>query len=88
MPILDKPDFVRRYRYLMENHHTDAHLVRSNPAFVALVCAVFAVASRFVDDPRLTSTDNQDEGGMGMVYHERYVVWLLAVPSRVLYTAN
>ena len=87
MPVLDKPDFVRRYRYLMENQ-TDPHLVRSNPAFVALVCAVFAVASRFVDDPRLTSTDNQDEGGMGMVYHERYVVWVLAVPSWFLYTGH
>lgn len=72
MPVLDKPDFMRRYRYLMD-HQADAHFVRSNAPFVALECAVFAVASRFVEDPRLTSTDNRDEAGMGMVYHERYV---------------
>ncbi|KAI1788744.1 fungal-specific transcription factor domain-containing protein [Ganoderma leucocontextum] len=70
MPVLDKSDFMRRYRYLMDNP-TDAHFIRSHAPFVALVCSVFAVASRFVEDPRLTTPDNLDEGGMGMVYHER-----------------
>lgn len=70
MPVLDKPDFMRRYRYLMD-HQSDPHFVRSNAPFVALVCAVFAVASRFVQDLRLTTSDNHDEAGMGMVYHER-----------------
>ena len=72
MPVLDKPDFMRRYRYLMD-HQDDTHFVRSNTAFVALVCSVFAVASRFVEDPRLATSDNADEAGMGMVYHERCV---------------
>ena len=72
MPVLDKPDFMRRYRYLMD-HQNDTQYVRANAPFVALACAVFAVASRFVDDPRLTTSDNTDEAGMGMVYHERCV---------------
>ena len=72
MPVLDKPDFMRRYTLLMD-HQADIHFVRKNTPFVALVCSVFAVASRFVEDPRLTSPDHHDEGGMGMVYHERYV---------------
>ena len=84
MPVLDKPDFMRRYRYLMD-HQDDTHFVRSNTAFVALVCSGLAVASRFVDDPRLTSSDNHaDESGMGMVYHERCVFSVFAVPSRYL----
>ncbi|RPD61888.1 hypothetical protein L226DRAFT_72642 [Lentinus tigrinus ALCF2SS1-7] len=74
MPVLDKPDFIRRYRYLMD-HQDDTHFIRANTAFVALVCSVFAVASRFVDDPRLASSDNHpDESGMGMVYHERALI--------------
>ncbi|TFK93910.1 hypothetical protein K466DRAFT_477676 [Polyporus arcularius HHB13444] len=74
MPVLDKPDFVRRYRYLMD-HQDDTHFVRSNTPFVALVCSVFAVASRLVEDPRLAGSDNHaDESGMGMVYHERALI--------------
>ena len=83
MPVLDKPDFMRRYRYLMD-HPTDTQFIRSHTPFVALVCAVFAVASRFVDDPRLTTSDNLDEAGMGMVYHERYAFRILAGHSRHL----
>ena len=70
MPVLDKPDFMRRYRYLMDNKH-DGQQVRAQAPFVALICSVFAVASRFVEDPRLITSDNPDEAGMGMVYHER-----------------
>lgn len=40
-------------------------------AFVALTFTVFAIASRFLDDPRL-ATGKADEGGMGMLYYERY----------------
>ena len=76
MPVLDKPEFMRRYTYLMD-HKTDAGFIRNHTAFVASVCAVFAVASRFVDDPRLTKFDNLDDAGMGMVYYERYVTQLL-----------
>ena len=81
MPVLDKPDFMRRYRYLMDNKH-DGQQVRAQAPFVALICSVFAVASRFVEDPRLITSDNPDEAGMGMVYHERYVPSLFAaIPS-------
>ncbi|PIL36804.1 transcription factor [Ganoderma sinense ZZ0214-1] len=73
MPVLDQPDFMHRYRLLMDNL-TDPHFIRTNAPFVALVCSVFAVASRFVDDPRLTTPDNLDEAGMGMVYHERALI--------------
>ncbi|TBU48455.1 fungal-specific transcription factor domain-containing protein [Dichomitus squalens] len=73
MPVLDKPEFMRRYRFLMD-HPADTKFVREHTPFVALVCAVFAVASRFVDDPRLKTSDNLDEAGMGMVYHERALI--------------
>ncbi|KAI0650062.1 fungal-specific transcription factor domain-containing protein [Trametes meyenii] len=73
MPVLDKPEFMRRYTYLMD-HQNDAVFIRNHTAFVALVCAVFAVASRFVDDPRLTKFDNLDDAGMGMVYYERALI--------------
>lgn len=39
-------------------------------AFISLVFAVFACAARFVEDPRL-STGQDDDGGFGMVYYER-----------------
>ena len=87
MPVLDKPDFMRRYRYLMDNKH-DGQQVRAQAPFVALICSVFAVASRFVEDPRLITSDNPDEAGMGMVYHERYVPFLFAaIPSNFLWGA-
>ncbi|KAI0370240.1 hypothetical protein BV20DRAFT_1019279, partial [Pilatotrama ljubarskyi] len=73
MPVLDKPEFMRRYTYLMD-HQNDASFIRNHTAFVASVCAVFAVASRFVDDPRLTKFDNLDDAGMGMVYYERALI--------------
>lgn len=70
MPVIDKPNFMRRYAYLMDHTH-DAELARRQTAFIALVCAVFAVASRFVNDPRLSNRDNLDDAGMGMIYYER-----------------
>ena len=70
MPVIDKPSFLAKYRYLMD-HRNDAGLARAQAPFIALVCAVFAVAARFVDDPRLSLADNLDDGGMGMVYYER-----------------
>ncbi|PCH41399.1 hypothetical protein WOLCODRAFT_118862 [Wolfiporia cocos MD-104 SS10] len=73
MPILDKPAFMRNYTYLMD-HTTDAALARRKTAFIGLVCAVFAVATRFVSDPRLTKADNLDDAGMGMVYYERALI--------------
>lgn len=56
----------------MENKHDATH-VRSEAAFVALVFAVYACAAHLVDDKRLTLGRSMDEGGMGMVYYERYV---------------
>lgn len=73
MPVLDKPSFMRRYSYLMD-HTNDPELARRQTAFIALVCAVFAVAARFVNDPRLSKADNLDDAGMGMVYYERFVL--------------
>lgn len=48
----------------------EPHTVGIETVFVALTFSVFAVASRFLDDPRL-STGKADEGGMGMIYYER-----------------
>lgn len=72
LPVLDKPSFLRQYQLLMDNTH-DIQTVGIDTAFVALAFAVFAVASRFLDDPRL-STGKADEGGMGMIYYERALI--------------
>ena len=61
---------MKRYTYLMD-HTNDIELARRQTAFIAVVCAVFAVAARFVNDPRLMKADNLDDAGMGMVYYER-----------------
>ena len=54
----------------MDNTH-EPHAVGIDTAFVALTFSVFAIAARFLDDPRL-ATGKGDEGGMGMMYYERY----------------
>ncbi|EMD41046.1 hypothetical protein CERSUDRAFT_131540 [Gelatoporia subvermispora B] len=72
MPVIDKPSFLRDYKYLMDHTH-DPNLARKRTAFIALVCAVFAVAARSVDDPRL-SREGLDDAGMGMVYYERALI--------------
>lgn len=71
MPIVDKPSFLQKYRKLMDNTH-DHVLARSETAFLSLVFAVFACAANLVQDPRLTTSERHDDGGMGMVYYERY----------------
>ena len=71
MPVVDKPSFLKRYQYLMDNKH-DITLIRKETAFLALVCSVFACAAKLVDDPRLLRDENLDDAGMGMVYYERY----------------
>ncbi|OBZ76527.1 Transcriptional activator protein acu-15 [Grifola frondosa] len=73
MPIIDKPSFMRQYTFLMD-HRNDSTLAKKQTAFIALVCAVFAVAARLVDDPRLSKADNLDDAGMGMVYYERALI--------------
>lgn len=74
MPVIDKPSFIRRYENIMDNTH-DHVLARNETAFLSLVFAVFACSAHLVDDPRLTTSERHDDGGMGMVYYERYV-WL------------
>lgn len=69
MPVIDKPDFLRRYQHVMENIG-DATIARSQTAFLSLVNAVFACGAKLVDDPRLSTSD---DAGMGMVYYERYL---------------
>lgn len=72
MPVIDKPSFMVRYEKLMANRH-DPVSARNEAAFMALVFAVFACAARLIDDPRLATSESLDDGGMGMVYYERYV---------------
>jgi hypothetical protein len=69
LPVVDKPSFLRQYHLLMDNTH-DPHVAGIETAFIALTFTVFAVAARFLDDPRL-ATGKGDEGGMGMLYYER-----------------
>ncbi|EIN10686.1 hypothetical protein PUNSTDRAFT_119596 [Punctularia strigosozonata HHB-11173 SS5] len=70
LPVIDKPSFISKYTYLMENTRNIA-LHQSETAFISLVFAVFACAARLVDDPRLSTSGDQEDGGMGMVYYER-----------------
>ena len=72
MPILDKPSFIKQYTHLMDNRQ-DTNIHRTDTAFVALVFAVFACSALLVDDPRLLTSESHDDGGMGMVYYERYI---------------
>ncbi|CAK5275757.1 unnamed protein product [Mycena citricolor] len=72
-PVIDKPSFLRKYNFLIENTH-DHSFARAETPFLALVFAVFACAARLVEDDRLTTGDSQDDGGMGMVYYERALI--------------
>ena len=71
MPILEKPSFMSRYKQLMARRD-DIDFIQDEAAFISAVFAVFACAARLVNDARLT-TENPDDGGIGMVYYERYV---------------
>jgi hypothetical protein len=73
----------------MDNSH-NLDIVRSETPFLSLVFAVFACAANLVQDSRLSTSERHDDGGMGMVYYERYVVvysepahlsWLLGLSS-------
>lgn len=70
MPVIDKPSFLHSYTKIMDNT-LDFELARSETAFIALLFSVFACSASLVDDPRL-NTGTADDGGMGMVYYERY----------------
>ncbi|RDB23224.1 Transcriptional activator protein acu-15 [Hypsizygus marmoreus] len=73
MPVIDKPTFLRQYNTIMDNTK-DHRLARSETAFLSLLFAVFACAAHLVQDPRLTTGERTDDGGMGMVYYERALI--------------
>jgi len=73
MPVIDKPFFLRKFTNIMDNTH-NLDIIRSETAFLSLVFAVFACAANLVQDSRLSASGRLDDGGMGMVYYERYVV--------------
>lgn len=54
----------------------DHVLARSEAAFLSLLFAVFSCAAQLVQDPRLTTGDRRDDGGMGMFYYERYALYI------------
>lgn len=72
MPVIDKPSFLQQYQNIMNNTQNHA-LIRNETAFISLIFAVFACAANLVQDDRLSMNGRTDEGGMGMVYYERYV---------------
>lgn len=71
MPVIDKPSFLRNYTHVMDNNRS-LDVVRSETPFLSLVFAVFACAANLVEDPRLSTSERHDDGGMGMLYYERY----------------
>lgn len=73
MPVIDKPYFMRLYTNVMDNTH-NLDVVRAETPFLSLLFAVFACAANLVQDPRLTTSERQDDGGMGMVYYERALI--------------
>ena len=73
LPVVDKPLFLRKFANIMDNSH-NLDIVRSETPFLSLVFAVFACAANLVQDSRLSTSERHDDGGMGMVYYERYVV--------------
>ncbi|KAK0206288.1 fungal-specific transcription factor domain-containing protein [Desarmillaria ectypa] len=73
MPVIDKPSFLLQYTNVMNNTH-DRNLARSQTAFISLIFAVFACAANIVQDPRLSTSERHDDGGMGMVYYERALI--------------
>lgn len=71
MPVINKPEFIAKYKALMDNT-ANTQLARTETPFISLVFAVFACAASLVQDPRLKVNGRDDDGGMGMVYYERY----------------
>jgi len=71
MPAIDKPSFLRNYTHVMDNNRS-LEVIRTETPFLSLVFAVFACAANLVEDPRLSTSERHDDGGMGMVYYERY----------------
>ena len=80
MPVIDMPSFLHQYKNVMDNTH-DRNLARTQTAFISLIFAVFACAACLVQDPRLSTSERLDDGGMGMVYYERYVSILIPIGS-------
>lgn len=85
MPVLDSISFRKKYQRLMDARRQAESKgetpvfgsSKSDAGFVSVVFAVYAVAARFVDDERLKTEEDsevEDNGGMAMVYYERYVV--------------
>ena len=58
------------------DHMNDVAMVRENAPYVALVFSVFACASRIVEDPGLSGTDDS-----GMEFYERSVLGIYLSPS-------
>ncbi len=65
--MVDKLKFLKEYNHLMDHTH-DVPLVRSSTPFIALVFAMFACASRIVEDVNLSGLDDS-----GMEFYERLV---------------
>lgn len=82
LPVIDKPFFLRKFANIMDNSH-NLDIVRSETAFLSLLFAVFACAANLVQDTRLSTSERHDDGGMGMVYYERYVVVYIAEPTHL-----
>lgn len=80
LPVIDKPFFLRKFTNIMDNSH-NLDVIRSETAFLSLLFAVFACAANLVQDSRLSTSERHDDGGMGMVYYERYVVVYAAEAS-------
>lgn len=68
LPVVDKLKFLKEYNYLMDHTH-DVPLVRSSTPFIALVFAMFACASRIVEDVNLSGLDDS-----GMEFYERALI--------------
>ena len=87
MPVIDKPSFLRKFANIMDSTH-NLDIIRSETAFLSLLFAVFACAANLVQDSRLSISERHDDGGMGMVYYERYVAVYTAEPTHLTWLSG
>ena len=77
LPVVNKTAFLDFYRQMMDEG-PNGDFARKNTADVAVVFAVFACASRLLEEDEQSYPGSGDEGGTGMAYYERSVICRIA----------
>ncbi|EJT97573.1 hypothetical protein DACRYDRAFT_119248 [Dacryopinax primogenitus] len=67
LPVLDKMSFMTKY-----HDHMERGTYRDDAGFQSTIFGVFAVAARFLNDPRLG--DVNGDGGLAMTFYDRAMI--------------